>query len=344
MDASIIIPTYNRADALLRTLEVLAKVDYPNDRWEAIVVDDGSTEDVESAVQNWIAASKVPVRYMRQKNAGPALARNNGALAAKGHALIFIDNDIEVPPHFIQAHVKALADHPNCWILGRITHPPQLRQTPFGRFRDDQWEAFYRENAVKRFAEVDGMSAANVCIPADDFRKLGGFDTEFTIAGCEDLELAMRAQQIGIKVLYDPELVVIHNDWAVSIERFCERQRLYSITDVLLWRRYGQKSNRVALVEQNAPINWHNDRPHQIAKKFVKALLATRLAYNLLLMVANRVERFAPDTGISHRAYNFVIAVAIFRGVREGLERYAAPAQGSQTMSQEGKSRENSSL
>src|SRR5262245_54276606 len=143
VDATVIIPTYQRSEALIETLEALARVDYPAHAWEAVVVDDGSMDDTATVVQEWIARTGAPVRFLQQKNAGPAAARNRGAAAARGEVLIFIDNDIIVSPDFIQAHLQTLKAHPGCWILGRVLQSPELRQTPFGRYRDAFHESFH---------------------------------------------------------------------------------------------------------------------------------------------------------------------------------------------------------
>lgn len=322
MDVTIIIPTYNRSEALIETLEALARVDYPANAWEAIVVDDGSTDDTATAVVKWIRQSGVSVRFLQQKNAGPAAARNRGAAEARGAALIFIDNDIVVPPSFIQAHLRALKSHPGCWILGRVLQPQELSQTPFGRYRDTFHESFHRTYASNVPSETNGMTGQNVSMPTDDFHRLGGFDEGFTIASSEDWELGLRARQTGIRVLYHPDIVVLHNDWAVSLDQFCKRQMMYSISDVLLWQKYGKSSPRERLVRESAPINWSVDQPSVIVKKVLKRFLATSVGEWMVVTICKLAERWVPDSTWNHRAYNLAVAIAIFRGVREGWQRY----------------------
>jgi GT2 family glycosyltransferase len=324
VDASLVIPTFNRCDALLETLTALARMDYPADRWEAIIVDDGSTDRTETSVREWIENTGAPIRYIKQLNAGPAAARNCGAAAAEGEALIFIDNDIIVKPDFVRAHLQTLSSNPGCWVVGRIVHPPELRATPFGRYRDDVWEAFNNSHAEDRVSETAGMTAANFSLPALDFGRLGGFDEDFTIASSEDWDLGMRARQVGIRVLYNPRIVVLHNDWALALDRFCERQKLYSISDVLLWRKYGEASPRARLVRDNAPANWSEDAAAVIVKKGIKRARATLPGRSIVRAVCSLAERFAPDGKINRRAYDTAVGIAIFRGVREGLKRYDA--------------------
>jgi GT2 family glycosyltransferase len=169
------------------------------------------------------------------------------------------------------------------------------------------------------------MTAANLSLPAADFHKLGGFDTNFTIASCEDAELGLRARQSGFRVLYNPQIVVVHNDWAVTLERFCERQRLYSRSDVILWRKYGDSSPRAQLVRENSFIDCRNDSARLVIRKAVKKLLATSGGRFLVNRCCRLVERVAPDSRFNRRLYNLAVSVAIFRGVREELKQ-AAPS------------------
>lgn len=326
VDVTVIIPTFNRGDVLLEALSELARVDYPADRWEAIVVDDGSTDDTESAVRSWIEESQAPVRYIRQKNSGPAAARNRGAAEAKSGILIFIDNDIMVKPDFIRAHLETLDANPGCWVVGRIVHPSRMLVTPFGRYRNSVWESFHESHPSKDVTETDGMTAANVSMPASDFNRLGGFDEDFTIASSEDWDLGMRARQTGIRVLYNPQIKVLHNDWAVSLDRFCHRQKLYSISDVLLWQKYGESSPRARLVRENAPVNWKQDATSLVIRKMIKRVLATKPGNSLIRSVCSITEKLLPDSNWTRRAYTAAVGVAIFSGVREGLSRYGSSA------------------
>jgi len=331
-DVTVIIPTFNRSDALLKTLNALGEVDYPADRWEVIVVDDASTEDM-SAVVRVIEHNAFQTRYIRQtKNAGPAAARNLGASESRGAYLIFIDNDILAKPDFIRAHVETLTANPGCWVLGRVVHPPEMRSTPFGRYRDWIWEAFHRAHGDAGISQTMGISAANLSLPAKHFKTLGGFDEDFTIASSEDWELGTRARQNGVRVLYNPEIVVVHNDWAGSLDRFCERQKLYSVSDVLLWQKYGDASPRARLVLENAPINWASDPAPLILKKGIKWLLASEAGRSFLKLICLLTERLVPNSTLNRKAYEAAVAISIFRGVREGLRRYHPPALSEDTV------------
>lgn len=81
---SIIIPTYSRPEQLVACLQSLTHLDYPRDRFEVIVVDDGSDMPLEGVVtplRNWLE-----VTLLRQMNSGLGVARNTGAARAKGES------------------------------------------------------------------------------------------------------------------------------------------------------------------------------------------------------------------------------------------------------------------
>ena len=92
---SVVIPTYNRKDMLREALNSLAQQTYPTDRFEIIVVDDGSTDGTDQ-----IAAVAFPftLRYFWQTNQGDATARNLGARQSQADILVFLDDDILVEP------------------------------------------------------------------------------------------------------------------------------------------------------------------------------------------------------------------------------------------------------
>lgn len=324
IDATVIIPTYNRAQKVISTLDALMAAP-PGPAWEAVVVDDGSTDGTADAVTAWAEAAVAPVRLVRQTNAGPAAARNAGAAGARGRILIFMDDDMVPTEGFVAGHVTALAENPGCWIVGRVVLPPRVRATPFGRYVDDMQERFHRGQLSDRPSPTDGVTAQSLSVPAEDFRALGGFDEDFTIASGEDWELGMRARLRGIKILYDPRIVAVHEDWAVDLASFCHRQRLYSVSDVLLCHKYGRANPRWALVTASGRLRPGREPIVVSAKKLAKAALATGPGHRVIATSCRLASTAAADSALSKRSFDLAAAVAIFEGVREGIRRYGDP-------------------
>src|SRR4051794_19726519 len=98
---SVIIPTRDRPEQLVACLRSLGALAYPRDRFEVIVVDDGSTTALEPIVGR--SRGELHLALLKQSNAGPAAARNTGAAHAKGEFLAFIDDDCSPASDWLQA-------------------------------------------------------------------------------------------------------------------------------------------------------------------------------------------------------------------------------------------------
>jgi GT2 family glycosyltransferase len=265
----------------------------------------------------------VPLYLIHEKKPGASAARNAGAKKAGGEIIIFIDNDILVEPNFLRQHLETLRANPKCWFIGRVLNPPELRQTAFGRYRDDLHDSYFQLLPTEEPSDYEGAIGANWAMMREEFFAAGGFDEGYSIASCEDAELALRARKKGFRTMFNPKSVVVHNDWAIDLESFCKRQELYSISTVLLWRKYGENSFQIEVVKQNAPVDWKKDSLRMIGKKGFKRLFSSSIGYPLAKLACKTIERFAPDTEISRKAYRAATALATFRGVREGFRRYA---------------------
>ena len=100
---SVIVPSYNCAEYIAETLSSLRAQSYS--RWEAIVVDDGSTDDTEDVVSA-IADVDSRVKYVFQSNSGVSAARNLGVSLASGRFIVFLDADDLITPSVLLAHVE----------------------------------------------------------------------------------------------------------------------------------------------------------------------------------------------------------------------------------------------
>src|SRR5215207_3783671 len=117
---SVIVPTFQRAASLERCLEALGAQRIERDRFEVIVVDDGSAEPPRAIVRR--AAGALDVRLIEQGNAGPASARNAGAGAARGAYVVFTDDDCRPDPGWLHALDAMIARYPGCAIGGRVVN------------------------------------------------------------------------------------------------------------------------------------------------------------------------------------------------------------------------------
>lgn len=314
MKISVVIPTHNRADALAQTLSNLAKQQL-NQPWEVIVVDNRCTDGTVDLVNT--LDFPVSLRLVSEQTPGAAAARNAGAAQARGQYLVFIDNDILVEHNFLQRHLDALQNHSGGWIVGQIVNLPEQETTPFGRFRKSLFPLISPQESIR---ETDTITTANLSLPKADFEALGGFDEGFFVASGEDRELMLRARKKGIRMLLDPAIIGVHNDWAGStIREYCLRQQTYTQTEPLFWRKHPEDYPRPQLVRENSPPRWDTDPVSMILRKRMKQILGTQVGQAVLIFACGGVERFCPWPGLLWPLYRLAVAGAIYKGFQEGL-------------------------
>jgi GT2 family glycosyltransferase len=202
--------------------------------------------------------------------------------------------------------------------VGQVVNLPEMDATPFGRYRKSLFPFVPPEEEVR---ETEAITGQTLSMPRVDFETLGGFDESFFVASGEDRELLMRAKQKGIKLLLDPGIVVLHNDWAGStIQDFCLRQRRYTQTEPLFWQKYGDAYPRQQLVKENSPPRWTVDSISLIVWKRTKQILGSRFGQATLLRGCVALERFWPWPPLLWRLYRLALAGAIYQGFQEGLQ------------------------
>jgi glycosyltransferase involved in cell wall biosynthesis len=200
----VIIPTYDRPRPLSACLRALAEQRFSRDRFEVVVVDDGGRESCEQVV----AAFRESLRIcsLRQRNRGPAAARNAGARTAGGRFLAFTDDDCEPEPEWLASLDGALRCEPGVMVGGRTVN--SLPDDPCSRasqFIQDFVYAHY--NPDPRGARF--FASNNMAMAASGFSAVQGFDAKFRTS--EDRDICDRWYRSGRSMIYVPEAVVRHS-------------------------------------------------------------------------------------------------------------------------------------
>lgn len=205
---SIIIPTYNRPKKLKNCLKSITQLDYPLDQFEVIIVDDGSSQSLESIINYFQPLIKL--KFIQQKNSGPATARNNGVSQAQGKYIAFIDDDCEVTPSWLSIFADGFQRSPNA-ILGGYTIN-KLTENIYSEASQKLVDYLYSYyNVILDQAKF--FTSNNFVIPKVIFEKIGGFNTTFSLAAAEDRELCERIYSQGYKMIYSPQAQVKHSHY-----------------------------------------------------------------------------------------------------------------------------------
>lgn len=194
MNASIVIPSYNSLNFLKRTLSALEKQDIGFDRFEVIVVVDGSTDGTDYYLKNYEGAINL-IPITNSKNLGRARSRNRAIEASKNEVIIFLDSDIEVNSDFVRLHMEQ-HERKKIACVGKVLFSPEIIKNRFMRYLDSRGAARMVDGET-----VPGkyFRTTNSSVPRDVLAKIGNFDEKFTHYGGEDSEIGMRiSEQISI--------------------------------------------------------------------------------------------------------------------------------------------------
>lgn len=202
---SVVVPTYDRPGQLEACLHALARLDYPRDGFEVIVVDDGSRSPPDEVMASFRA--HLHLTLLTQAHAGPARARNAGAARARGTFLAFTDDDCRPDPDWLKALAIHLARDPDCALGGRTVNAlPDNLYSSASQYLIDYLYSYYNADPVRaRF-----LASNNLTVPTERFRAIGGFDATFPGAAAEDREFCDRWIARGYRMAYAPDAVVHH--------------------------------------------------------------------------------------------------------------------------------------
>lgn len=190
---SLVIPTYNRGESLLEVLRYLECLEYARERFEVIVVDDGSTDG------SFSAAAELEVNYhlrlLQQSNAGAGAARNHGIREATGGFCLFIDDDVFPAPHLLYDHHQCHQGEMRLLVRGPVINIPSL---PLPPEPDNLWKHF----------SMNYLCTSNASLRTELLLEAGLFDEKFD--RWEDAELGVRLKRIGVKRRFTNRGYVFH--------------------------------------------------------------------------------------------------------------------------------------
>ena len=213
---SIVIPAYNAARTITKTLEACVNQSYPKENFEVIIADDGSTDTTADIVKSF------PVKYLFQKNSGPATARNIGWRAAKGDIILFTDSDC-VPEKEWITKMLAMFNAGDVAAVGGTygnVNPEYIVSLCIHH------EILYRHSTLTEYVKY--LGSFNLGIRKKVLEELNGFDESYKIACGEDADLTYRISYKDYKLRFSRGVEVGHH-FPTSFFKFLKQQ---------FWRGY----------------------------------------------------------------------------------------------------------
>ena len=321
---SVVVPTYNRGEALGLVLDRLLASDCQGlHEVEIIVIDDGSPDPAAPLVNARQAPSGFTLKCVRQENAGPAAARNLGFTASHGDIVIFIDDDILVPAELIREHVEAHELNPGAVIFGACLPP-----TEAGNHRGRLLEDLYGTRPDRsRFERVSIVASGQLSVERKSFPD-EVYASQLRTPAAEEFELSARLGRRGILAVNATQIKAIH-DQRFRIPDVCDQQYKHGMgcaeaVSKLPSTLIMHELARIAAA--NGPVLPHDPLATK-CKKMAKALVANSLVRRTLVLLCEVTGRVVPSYRVNRKLLLSVIGVFFFAGYREGLGRFGPSTQ-----------------
>lgn len=220
---SVVICTFNRATLLDKVLDSLCKQTLPAHDFEVVIINDGSADHTETVAASY--ASKLPLRYIYQRNAGLASAKNHGLFASRGDLVLFLDDDDIAASTLLEEHVKTHTEFPaeHFAVLGYTGLGQEIRRNPLMHFVTEVGCFLFSYLSLKHGDALDytyfwgGRSSCKRSL----LLEFGVFNPVFRF-GAEDIELGYRLSRLGLQVIYNKN-AVSYTIREIDFDTFCHR-------------------------------------------------------------------------------------------------------------------------
>jgi GT2 family glycosyltransferase len=228
MLASVIICTHNRARLLERTLRSLAWQTEKAERFEIIVIDDGSSDGTAGLVAGMRRDLSNMTCVSLAKHLGLAGAANVGIRAAKGEFFLFTDDDCLAQEDWVERLTASLAQEPI--VAGAMTSPV----SGYNKLCHNISQ-FHRFMNPGRSGEIASIAGANMGIRRSVLQEFGGFDER---SKTPDMEFMLRARSRGYRVHFAPRAVVLHDPDRTNLVTILRYSSEHASETILLRNRY----------------------------------------------------------------------------------------------------------
>lgn len=208
---SIIIPALNEERMIGPCLASLAKLDFAREKFEVILVDNGSTDKTLEIAESF--QDRLNLRILQKTGVRISGLRNLGAQEARGEIVAFLDADCLAKSDWLE-RILGFAPNDSIGVVGAYYLLPE----------DSSWvgRTWHRYQEAEKSGEVSHVPAGDLIMRREDFLQFGGFDE--TIQTNEDYELCERVRKAGMAVRAYPEIGVVHLGTAQNLRVFFRKQ------------------------------------------------------------------------------------------------------------------------
>jgi GT2 family glycosyltransferase len=308
---SVIIPTYQRRDSVLRALASLRTQALRADAYEVIAVVDGSTDGTAEALRRLAVPYSLTV--LEGPNRGRAVACNSGIRAAVGAVVVLLDDDMEASPGFLAAHSHAHDGPAQRAVVGAAPIVVGPDSPPFVRYMADGFrkrlERLAEPGYQLRFRDA---YTGNFSARRNTLLAVGGFDETFRVYGHEDYELALRLQEAGVELAYRADACA-YQHYEKSFAAFARDGIARGRTAVLFAGKHPAITDHIKISEyRQGPWRWR-----ALRGLLLRLSRLTARVPGLVVTLIERLERYEPSR--LHKYYTMAIDYFFWYGALAAL-------------------------
>jgi glycosyltransferase involved in cell wall biosynthesis len=230
---SVIVPTFNRRESLLRLLASLDRQTLSIERFEVVVVDNNSSDETAAEVASFARSSRARIRCLTERVQGAAYARNRGIRESTAPVVASTDDDVEADPQWLEQAMRGL-ETSSAAVVGGRTVPVWDGSLP--EWWLPQYEkVFFKDLGADARPVVppDYFYTHNLVVRREPLLRVGLFDTRLAPTGRrhlvgEDVELCRRIHEDGNALYYFPPAIVRHHVEADRLSRPFLRRRYFT--------------------------------------------------------------------------------------------------------------------
>jgi GT2 family glycosyltransferase len=294
------------------------------EKFEVIVVDDGSADDTVSMVGQFNPS--FGLRVLSAKHAGANAARNLGIQAAQGNVILITGDDMIPEPSFLEAHATFHERHPSELdaMLGFIDWSPEITVTPFMKFivspEGGQQFSFHEVREGK--ADFRLFYTSNLSLKRDLlFKQPVLFDQDFIYPAYDDVELGYRLSAQGLRLHYNAMAVTSHHH-EITLAGFVQRQRKAGHMAVVLARKHPELSHTHLKIDDALKVRDALGET-QIARLVQVAQELEKPDLEQLALIRSGAERFDRTylKHVLHPIYQTLLQSAYAWGICEAIDR-----------------------
>ncbi|MFH1582749.1 MAG: glycosyltransferase family 2 protein [Candidatus Falkowbacteria bacterium] len=233
---SAIIPTYNRQAKLKETLASCEKQTLAKEDFEVIVVDDGSNDGTGNFMHEFMKTGKINLIYLYIAHHGPERARNFGVEKANGDIILFCDDDTSLDKDLLKIHEAHHKQNSGSALLGLALWDESGAVSDFMRYLAPAGPQFHYHTIKNKInAGFVHFYTCNISL-AKKWLELEKFDERLNYA-FEDIDLGLRLEGRGLKIVFNPEAKVYHSHY-YNEEKFGQRMERVGRSAVIFFDKY----------------------------------------------------------------------------------------------------------